>query len=99
MLFKKVLELKTGFELNYHDVYYNYGYNAAIGNYFVQNKVKLENFRRLDYFVTARISDFLIFVRINNILFPIEKKILYTVIDHPHDDLFFRLGVRWTFLN
>lgn len=99
MLFAKVMDFNTGFELNYWDRYYNYGYNAAIGNYFVQNTVKLDNFMRLDYFISARISDFMVFVRVNNILFPFEEKIHYSVLDYPHDDLFFRLGLKWTLVN
>lgn len=99
MLFKKVMNFNTGFELNYWDRYYNYGYNPAIGNYYVQNTVKLENFMRMDYFISARISDFMIFIRINNVLFPFKEKVHYTVLDYPHDDLFFRIGVNWNLLN
>ncbi|MGE5356289.1 MAG: putative porin [Deltaproteobacteria bacterium] len=99
MLFKKVMDLQSGFEHVFYDKYYNYGYNAAVGNYYVQNKIKLDNFMRLDYFINAKISDFMIFIRVNNILYPFEQRILYSVIDHPHDDLFFRLGIKWTLLN
>ena len=98
-LFKKVMQMKTGFEFNYWDRYFNYAYNPAIGNYYVQNTVKLDNFMQLDYFVSAKISDFLIFIRINNILFPVLDKVNFKVVDYPHDDLFFRLGIKWTLLN
>lgn len=100
MLFNKVLELRTGFEFTFWDKYYNYNYNPANGNYFVQHKIEMDNFQRLDYFVNARIGDFQIFFRINNLLYSFPPfDIQYKTIDYPQYDTFFRFGVKWLLLN
>ena len=98
-LFKKILDLYTGFEFNYWDKYYNYGFNPAIANYYVQNDRQLDNFQRLDYYLSGKIGDFRIFLRINNILYPLDNKIYYQVIDYPKYDLFYRIGIKWTLLD
>lgn len=104
-LFKKKLNINTGFEVNYWDKYYNYGYNPAIGNFFVQNTEQLDNYFRLDYFLSAKVSNFMFFLRFNNVLFPLVdetmsvNKIPFKVLDHPQSDLFWRIGVKWTLLN
>lgn len=104
-LFKKKLKINTGFEVNYWGKYYNNGFNPAIGNFFVQNSEQLDNYVRLDYFLSAKINSFLFFLRFNNILNPLSdekfniNRIPYKVLDHPQSDLFWRLGVKWTLLN
>ena len=108
MLFTEIMHLNAGFEFNYWDRYYNYGYNPAIAAFYVQNELILDNFMRLDFFVSSRIGDVVFFARFNNILFPIlanvdinnyEYNVQYKVLNHPQDDLFWRLGLKWTFLN
>lgn len=107
-LFKEIMHLNAGFEFNYWDRYYNYGYNPAIASFYVQNDVMLDNFMRLDFFVSSHIGDVVFFARFNNILFPLlanvdinnyEYNLQYKVLNHPQDDLFWRLGLKWTFLN
>jgi hypothetical protein len=107
-LFSDIMHLNAGFEFNYWDRYYNYGYNPAIASFYVQNDLMLDNFMRLDFFVSSHIGDVIIFARFNNILFPIlanvdiknyEYNLQYKVLNHPQDDLFWRLGFKWTFLN
>lgn len=100
MLFNKVLELRTGFEFTFWDKYFNYNYNPANGNYFVQNKIEMDNFQRLDYFVNARIGNFQIFVRVNNLLYSFPPfDIQYKLIEYPQYDTFFRIGVKWLLMN
>lgn len=100
MLFNKVLELRTGFEFTFWDKYFNYNFNPANGNYFVQNKIEMDNFQRLDYFVNARIGNFQIFVRVNNLLYSFPPfDIRYKLIEYPQYDTFFRFGVKWLLMN
>ncbi len=93
------LLLSSGFEFNYWDKFYNYSFNPAIGNYYVQNDLKLDNYKRLDFFFAAKVHDFRLFARINNVLFPLTKEVPFKVTNYPQSDLFWRLGVRWVFLN
>ncbi len=98
-LYDRHLFIKTGFEFNYWDKYYNYGYNPAISGFYAQNTITLDNFMRLDYFLSAKVKSFLFFIRFNNILFPLDNNVQFKVPDHPQNDLFYRLGVKWTLLN
>ena len=95
-LFKKRLRLNTGFEFNYWDKFHNYGYNPVLANYFVQQNTKLDNYRRLDFFLSAKIDQFLFFVRINHILFYADHFVPFKVISYPQNDMFYRIGVQWT---
>ena len=98
-LYDRHLYIKTGFEFNYWDKYYNYGYNPAIASFYTQNNIFFDNFMRLDYFFSAKVKSFLFFIRFNNILFPLDDNVQFKVIDYPQSDLFYRLGVKWTLLN
>ncbi len=95
-LFKRRLLLKTGVEFNYWDKFNNYGFNPVLGNYFVQNNTELDNYNRLDYFISAKVDEFLFYFRINNVLFNNGKNLPFKVLNYPQNDLFFRLGVQWT---
>lgn len=96
---KKVL-LNTGFEFNYWDKFNNYGFNPVLGNYFVQNAIKLNNYMRLDYFISAKISDFHFYFRMNNVLFPyVDNEVHFKVLNYPQSDLFYRLGIKWIFVD
>jgi len=103
---KNKVFLNTGFEFNLWDKYNNYGFNPVLGNYYVQNEVKLENYIRLDYYLSAKVSDFQFFIRINNVLDPLSGRVKYVpygvrfkVLDYPQSDLFYRLGIKWTFID
>jgi len=98
-LYDRHLFIKTGFEFNYWDKYYNYGYNPAIAGFYTQNDLSLDNFMRLDYFLSAKVKSFLIFIRFDNILFPLDNNVQFKVMDYPQNDLFYRLGVKWILLN
>lgn len=95
-LFKKRLDLNTGVELNYWDKFHNYGYNPVLANYFVQQNTELDNYRRLDFFLSAKIDEFLFFVRVNHILFYTDYNVPFKVISYPQNDMFYRIGVQWT---
>ncbi len=100
-LFQHHLLLNTGFEFNYWGKYSNYGFNPVLGKYYVQNDIELSNYNRLDFYMSAKIDEFLFYVRFNNILFNssiLQEKlnIPFKVINYPQSDMFFRLGVQWT---
>lgn len=98
-IFSKLMQLQTGFEYNYWDQYYNYEFNPAIANFYVQNQYKLPNFQRLDFFVNSKVGDVMFFIRFNNILFPIDKKVYFKSSIYPQEDLFYRFGIKWTLYN
>ncbi|MEZ4907399.1 MAG: putative porin [Saprospiraceae bacterium] len=99
VLFEKKLDMNIGFEYNYWDKYYNYGFNPIIANFYIQDQQQLENYQRLDFFIDSKISNFLFYIRFNNVLFPIDDTVYFQAIDYPKYDLFFRFGVKWTLLN
>ena len=55
-LFKNKLFFQTGIELNYFTSYYTNNYNPVIGEFFVQDRVKIGNSPLLDYFVNVKIQ-------------------------------------------
>jgi hypothetical protein len=98
-LFKKRLFIQTGFELNYFTSYYSNSYNPLIGEFFVQDKVKIGNFPLVDYFINAKIQRTRIYLKAEHLNSLFSKNNFYSAPDYPYRDFLIRFGLVWNFFN
>jgi hypothetical protein len=99
------LNLSTGFELRYHTPYKADNYSPVLGQFFLQNQETISNRPDIAAYVNFRIRNFTAFTRLENLntltfqngfgfKYANQSTPLY-----PTQDLHFRLGVWWRFIN
>lgn len=98
-MFKKRLYLQTGIELNYFSNYYSDSYNPLVGEFFVQDKVKIGNYPNLDFFVNTRIQRTRIYLKAEHFNSLFSKNNYFSAPDYPYRDFLIRFGLVWNFFN
>ncbi|MBL0343178.1 MAG: hypothetical protein IPP71_21335 [Bacteroidetes bacterium] len=96
-LFKNALGLKIGLDVNYFTEYYGYGYNPAVGVFYIQEEKKFGNYPRLGGFVNLKIKTAFIFVKIENFNSGIGDRTYYGALHYPLPGRTLKFGVNWTF--
>lgn len=99
IMFKKSLFIQTGFELNYFTSYYSNSYNPLIGEFFVQDKVKIGNFPLVDFFINAKIQRTRLYLKAEHFNSLFSKNNYYSAPDNPYRDFLIRFGLVWNFFN
>ena len=95
--FKKALYLQTGFTLNYFSSYYANDFNPIIGDFFVQNTMKVGDFPVLDVFLNAKIQTFRVFIKYEHINSLFTNSFYYAAPNQPFRDGMLRFGLTWDF--
>ena len=98
-IFKKQLFLQTGIEFNYFSSYYSDSYNSLIGEFFVQDKVKIGNYPNFDFFVNGRILRTRIYFKAEHFNSLFAKNNYFSAPNYPYRDFLIRFGVVWNFFN
>ncbi len=98
-IFNKALYFQTGIVLNYFTKYYANEYHPVIGDFVVQNQVKIGNFPVLDFFLNAKIKTAQIYVNVAHFNAPFTGYNYYNTPTYSYRDLTFRLGIKWNFFN
>lgn len=97
--FNKALFFQTGIVFNYFTKYYANEYHPVIGDFVVQNNVKVGNFPMFDFFLNAKIKTAQIYLNIDHFNSSITGYKYYNTPTYPYRDLTFRLGMKWNFFN
>jgi hypothetical protein len=99
------LNLSTGFDLRYHTPYKADQYSPVLGQFFLQNQESISIRPDIHAYVNFRIRNFTTFARLENLNtltfkngFGFKYANLAAPL-HPTQDLHFRLGVWWRFIN
>ncbi|WP_310555900.1 putative porin [Flavobacterium sp.] len=95
--FKKALYLQTGFTFQAFTKYYANEYNPLIGEFYVQDKIKIGNFPLLDFFVNARIRQTRIFLKAEHFNSSLTGRNYYASPTQPYKDFLVRFGLVWNF--
>ena len=95
--YKKALYIQTGFILNYFTKYYADDYNPVLGEFFVQNDIKIGNYPNIDLFVNGRIRQTRIFIKAEHINSAISGNKFFSAPNLPYHDFIIRFGVVWNF--
>ncbi|WCM43382.1 putative porin [Flavobacterium sp. CBA20B-1] len=97
--FKKALFFQTGITFNYFTKYYANEYHPVLGDFIVQNQVKVGNFPMFDFFLNAKIKTAQIYINIDHFNSMLTGYNYYNTPTYPYRDLTFRLGMKWNFFN
>lgn len=98
-LFTRKLFFQTGLELNYFTSYYSNSYNPLIGEFFVQDKVKIGNYPLVDVFINARIQRTRLYLKAEHLNSLFSKNNYFSAPDYPYRDFLIRFGLVWNFFN
>lgn len=98
-LFNKKLFFQTGVELNYFTSYYTNNYNPVIGEFFVQDRVKIGNSPLLDYFVNVKIQRTRLYLKAEHFNSLFSKNNYFSDANNPYRDFLIRFGLVWNFFN
>jgi hypothetical protein len=98
-MFGKKLFIQTGVELNYFTSYYSNSYNPLIGEFFVQDRVKIGNYPNLDFFINTRIQRTRIYLKAEHFNSLFSKNNYFSAPDYPYRDFLIRFGLVWNFFN
>ncbi|MCH2490555.1 MAG: putative porin [Flavobacteriales bacterium] len=96
--FKKALFLQTGINFKYFSSYNMNAYDPVLGEFFVQNDVRLGGFPLVDLFFNAKVRQTRIFVKYEHInaLF-VNKNEYFAAPGYPYRDPVIRFGLVWNF--
>jgi hypothetical protein len=98
-LFDRKLFFQTGVELNYFTSYYTNNYNPVIGEFFVQDRVKIGNAPLLDYFVNVKIQRTRLYLKAEHFNSLFSKNNYFSDANNPYRDFLIRFGLVWNFFN
>ncbi len=103
--FYKNLNLSTGLELIYHTEYKADMYMPLTGQFYNQNDFTLRNRPTANAFLHFMIKRFKAYIRLENLntLIPTSEKLgpsyNFSAQNYPTNDLWFRVGIWWNFIN
>ena len=97
VLFKKAMNLQTGFTLHYFSRYTANEYNPVLGEFFVQSALEIGNFPVLDFFVNAKIKQTRIYLKAEHFNAAFSKSNYYASPNNPLVDFTIRFGLVWNF--
>jgi len=98
-LFKRKLRLQVGFEVNYTTAYFANAYNPALSAFHLQNNKQIGNYPFMDAFFNIRIKTFQGFFKIEHWNAGLLEYRYYHLPSYPANDLGWKFGVRWAFLD
>ncbi|MEG0915799.1 MAG: putative porin [Myroides sp.] len=97
--FNKALFFQTGFIFNYFTKYYANEYQPVLGDFVVQDQVKVGNFPMFDFFLNVKIKTAQIYINVDHFNSMLTGYNYYNTPTYPYRDLTFRLGMKWNFFN
>lgn len=98
-LFKKKLRLQIGVEVSYSTSYFANAYNPALSAFHLQNDKQVGNYPFIDVFLNLRIKKFRAFFKVEHINAGWLGYTYYRVPHYPANDLAWKFGVNWAFLD
>ncbi len=97
-LFKKVLLLQIGMQLNYQDKYFAPQW-MPVFDYFYNQQINFGSQQNLQFFVNAKIKQARIFVKIDNLLQGVDGHGYYIGKYYPLPDRGIKFGISWRFFD
>lgn len=104
-IFFKNLNLSTGFEVRYFSPYKAWGYSPAIGQFYYQDSITINNRPDVSFYAHFRIRSFtgyLRFENLNTVDFSNGLSFIrnnFTAPHYPSQGLLIRFGIKWHFVN
>jgi hypothetical protein len=99
-LFKNNLMVRAGVDIYYNTNYNGYGYFPLTGQFHIQDNFKLSYYPVADLFLSMKIAEAIVFIKVEHINQGIFKqKGYYAAYKYPVADRAFKVGVSWRFYN
>jgi hypothetical protein len=98
-LFKKKLRLQLGVEVSYATAYFANAYNPALSEFHIQNEKRIGNYPFIDVFLNIRVKKLRAFFKIEHLNAGWLGYTYYHVPHYPVNDLSWKFGVNWAFLD
>jgi hypothetical protein len=98
-LFKKKLRLQIGAEVSYSMAYYANGYNPALSEFYIQNDKQIGNYPFIDVFLNVRVKKLRAFFKVEHLNAGWLGYTYYNFPDYPANDLAWKFGINWAFLD
>jgi hypothetical protein len=98
-LFKKKLRLQIGVETSYSTSYFGNAYNPALSEFHIQNEQQIGNYPFIDVFLNIRVKKLRAFFKIEHLNAGWIGYTYYQVPHYPANDLAWKFGINWAFLD
>ncbi|MEC4116156.1 putative porin [Myroides phaeus] len=95
--FDKALKFQTGITFSYFTKYYGNDYNPLLGDFFVQDKVKIGGYPVFDFFVNMKVRTARIYLKLEHFNSSMSGYNYYSAPNNPYRDFMFRFGIAWNF--
>ena len=95
--FKKALYFQTGITANYFTQYYINDYNPLLSEFYIQDKIEIGGFPRLDFFIDARIRQTRLYLKAEHFNAAFTGRDYFTAPNYPYRDFTVRFGLVWNF--
>ena len=92
-----LVRLQIGIDLYYQSRWYGYGYMPATGQFYVQHNTKIGNYPFMDAFINIKVQRLRFFFKVQDFNSSFMGPHYFTVVDHPMNQMFFKIGFSWTF--
>jgi hypothetical protein len=96
-VFKKAMQIQTGFTFQYFTKYYANDYNPLLGEFYVQNQTKIGDFPMVDFFINAKVKQVRIFLKAEHFNSSFTGYNFYSAPNYPYRDFLVRFGLVWNF--
>lgn len=97
--FEKALHFQTGITLNYFSKFYGNGYNPLIGDFYVQDQMKIGGYPVFDFFINMKVRTAQIYLTFEHFNSSMTGYNFYTAPHYPYRDFTFRVGLIWNFFS
>lgn len=98
-IFKRKLRVQLGYEVSYASAYFANAYNPALSAFHLQNYRQVGNYPFMDIFLNIRIKSFQAFFKMEHWNAGLMGYRYYHIPHHPANDMAWKFGVRWAFLD
>ena len=95
-IFKKALNIRTGFDVRYYTNTPAYNYDAATAQFYMSN-TNLGDYPIVDFFLTASLKRAVLMLKIDHLNQGVINNGYYMVNRHPLPDRALKVGLRWAF--
>lgn len=97
--FKSALQLNIGIQGMVFSEYYLMNYRPDFGVFYVSNEKKQENYLYADFYLNAKIKTVNFFFLVSHLNSGLMGYNYFSALHYPSPDRYFKLGLRWMFLN
>ena len=97
--FDKALHFQTGVTLSYFSKYYGNGYNPLIGDFYVQDQMKIGGYPVFDFFINMKVRTAQIYITMEHFNSSMTGYNFYSAPNYPYRDFTFRFGLVWNFFS